>query len=171
MRKCTYIYYKILHELSVCVCVTVWMYFLRWWKKIYERERKRKREKRKREREREEGKERKEGREREREELEWKSEHCHQLSICCSLQLCTIAVFFCILHGSVHQWFQEHFGPMPNEWKHTNYLFGNLPILSLLANPSLPPASAWLQEWWDAQLLCCYPCKPLGKAVCLYLSA
>lgn len=52
-----------------------------------------------REREREKEKERKgkRGRKEEKEKeknLEWKSEHCHQLSVCYSLQLCTIAVFF-----------------------------------------------------------------------------
>lgn len=52
-----------------------------------------------REREREKEKERKgkKGRKEEKEKeksLEWKSERCHQLSVCCSLQLCTIAVFF-----------------------------------------------------------------------------
>ena len=53
----------------MCVCVTVWIYFLRWWKKTYERERKKKREKKKkRKRNREEEKEReKKQRERERE--------------------------------------------------------------------------------------------------------
>ena len=64
------------------------------------------------EREREKERKAKRGRKEEKEKemnLEWKSEHCHQLSVCCSLQLCTIAVFFCILHGSVHQWFPRKF--------------------------------------------------------------
>lgn len=71
------------------------------------------------EREREKEKERKgkRGRKEEKEKeknLEWKSEHCHQLSVCCSLQ-CTIAVFFAFCMVQFTSGFQENFGPMPNE--------------------------------------------------------
>ena len=84
-------------------------------KKEREIERKRKREKKNKEKEREKKKEKKKEKERRKEKknLEWKGEHCHQLSVCCSLQLCTSS-FFCILHGSVHQWFQENVWRMPN---------------------------------------------------------
>lgn len=69
-----------------------------------------------REREREKEKERKgkRGRKEEKEKeknLEWKSEHCHQLSVCYSLQLCTIAVF---LHSA---WFSSPVVPR-KFWAH-----------------------------------------------------
>lgn len=64
--------------MSVCVCNCMDVFSQMMEENIWKREKE---------------KERKEEKEKEK-NLEWKSEHCHQLSVCCSLQLCTIAVFF-----------------------------------------------------------------------------